>query len=883
MDRRRILVIGYYHRKNLGDDVFEHVLINYFQDRWSGSEYTFVTIDDLKTIDRDTTAVIFGGGDLVNDYFFRKIDSFISNKTCPWYAVSIGIPYPQLIQEGYLDRFDYIIHRNQEDKDVLTELYPGRSHWYPDLSSLLPKYHQNNKMIEFPRNRYNSKKIGISLARSIYNKTDPEAYNRMVNNLSKFLSGIATTTQRSPIPTCKSSERTQIPEYELYLLPFCTDEKDNHDDRLINKDVYERIMDYGELDNVHLLDEVIHMDRLVPIFNSFYMTICTRFHAHMFSLLTKTPVLSIYTTRKVENLIEEIGAQKYAYRMETHPTKYYPVDIDPQSLQDRFGLIIDEYDQYKEKMENLHGLYTRESNNLVTKLDNLLFYAPRYVLPDEIDKKALSAARQIANKLSIIWGSNENLIFDLLGTINNKLALIVNSEKNNNNRDMVDELIHGDGAILNYFSDGLENHKDHIIELISYELTGERNSDYHYGLSQKVFTSDYNLFESCKWILGHKYSLVNEDRLEFLDNNLYPLTDRRLNVKFINTNLFQGYHRSGWSFVLHHMEQLHNPKGVIFDSYLDKTFGWEYDFLSLSQVIPYRKPWIGVFHHTPNQEYTDNNLVTVFSKPNFIQSLNCCKGLIVLSKNNQQWIQSKLKELFVRVPVISLIHPTEFLDRNLLFDFDKFKQNPVKKIIQIGAWLRNSYAIYELDTPKELNGDEKYHKYALKGKGMDNYFVSDEDIGDIVGFIKNVACGRKERISGCLIQNKDVNKYLVGLIDNIESRHGSVTVLENISNEQYDELLRDNIVFINLVDAAAVNTILECIVRNTPILVNRLPATEEYLGKDYPLFYDSLDHANDLLTDIRNIKKAHKYLCRMPKDKFSIDYFLKSLVQSEVY
>ena len=109
---KKILVVGYYYRHNLGDDVFEHVLTKYFQNNWETYEYRFVTIDDLHKIPKNTALVIFGGGDLVNDYFIHKIDKFIKNKTCPWYAVSIGIPYPKLINDGYLDRFDYIIRQH---------------------------------------------------------------------------------------------------------------------------------------------------------------------------------------------------------------------------------------------------------------------------------------------------------------------------------------------------------------------------------------------------------------------------------------------------------------------------------------------------------------------------------------------------------------------------------------------------------------------------------------------------------------------------------------------------------------------------------------------------------------------------------------------------
>jgi hypothetical protein len=65
----------------------------------------------------------------------------------------------------------------------------------------------------------------------------------------------------------------------------------------------------------------------------------------------------------------------------------------------------------------------------------------------------------------------------------------------------------------------------------------------------------------------------------------------------------------------------------------------------------------------------------------------------------------------------------------------------------------------------------------------------------------------------------------------------SVAIIQKLSDPEYDTLLSKTVVFLNLVDAVAVNTVIECIIRRTPVILNRLPATEEYLGKGYPLFY----------------------------------------------
>ena len=110
----------------------------------------------------------------------------------------------------------------------------------------------------------------------------------------------------------------------------------------------------------------------------------------------------------------------------------------------------------------------------------------------------------------------------------------------------------------------------------------------------------------------------------------------------------------------------------------------------------------------------------------------------------------------------------------------------------------------------------------------------------------------------------------------------SVTILEHLPNNDYDHLLSENIVFLDLVDCSAANTIIECITRNTPIIINRHPAVEEYLGKDYPLFYDDIDDVNGLLT-IKNIRRGYHYLLRKNKDFLHVDYFIESLKSSSIY
>jgi hypothetical protein len=94
--------------------------------------------------------------------------------------------------------------------------------------------------------------------------------------------------------------------------------------------------------------------------------------------------------------------------------------------------------------------------------------------------------------------------------------------------------------------------------------------------------------------------------------------------------------------------------------------------------------------------------------------------------------------------------------------------------------------------------------------------------------------------------------------------------------EEYDNLLTNNLVFIDLFDASANNTVLECIVRNTPIIVNKIDGIIDYLGEDYPLYYNELSEVASLING-EKVLSAHEYLKKMDKTPFKIKTFLNKL------
>lgn len=100
---------------------------------------------------------------------------------------------------------------------------------------------------------------------------------------------------------------------------------------------------------------------------------------------------------------------------------------------------------------------------------------------------------------------------------------------------------------------------------------------------------------------------------------------------------------------------------------------------------------------------------------------------------------------------------------------------------------------------------------------------------------------------------------------------------EFLPQPEYEDMLCRKLLFTDFVDAAANNLVVECIVRNTPILVPWHAATVEYLGPDYPLFFCNAEEASWKASTDDLILKGSEYLAAIDKTKFDLDYFAQSL------
>lgn len=379
---------------------------------------------------------------------------------------------------------------------------------------------------------------------------------------------------------------------------------------------------------------------------------------------------------------------------------------------------------------------------------------------------------------------------------------------------------------------------------------------------------------------------------------------------------FEGIHRSGWSYAISAIESDESMKGhVTLDTYVDRTFH------TMQLSTPYTTPWVGIVHHTFDTTHSQANNEELLRNEVFMESLKTCEGLYVFTKSQKKRWDHELKNRELEIPVEVIVHPTELVPKG--FSLEKFRANEERSMIQIGAWLRDMYAIYKvppklmIETPTELL---PIKKKILQGPKMESYVCPDNfmdwferNVDQVwgysrygsssnteVGYLKDPsnqtlpksgrsATGHPPRVKndkgnkGYMCRDATKNKYVGDMIEYIKVLSGAVEKMNELSNDEYDEMLTKNLVMIRLVDASAVNTILECVVRRTPIIVNRLEAVEEILGEDYPMYYESI-YDIPALMKMDRIEETHNYMkTHLDKDKHSDKEFLKSIRNSKIY
>ncbi len=860
---KSVLVTGYFDRGNLGDEIFRDVWQYCFATLpgLRNMEVIFVTLDDVTVKQLESTAVIIlAGGDILNEYFLVNLKETIDKSSFSGevLAFSVGIPYMTVAVTSHLERFWMVSFRSKNDYNVFGEfLTPTRINYFADMSILLPR--TVVEPVEFAglqmyKKHQTRKNVGVFLARTIYTNDEDNRYSQIVQSIADALDEIV-----------EQKWGLEEAELEIFLIPFNTFSANHReDDRQINRDVQLKTR------NKHLIHNVTESfssaEMYVLFKTDFHVAIAMRYHANMMSLITGVPFLPMYTTKKVFDLVTDVGVSELSYRLPRDGTDK-PVEVDKDTLVTRFRNMYDNQAwlrvQYQRYVE---GFKVDEYLNLVE--ETLEAALPSHVVEPQKKKE-----------LMCLYGSrsrSRNAVFTPGQIVKKMLEYVLqhyfaDGESLDELTQMIvsKQLTFRKALIkLNVPRELFTSLADFLASLACYALTGVPYPAYHYGLSSKLLGETFDANAELTWLWEDFHSKRNNVnpggtyRTTFLAERRQKL----FNATYLGIEDFRGCHRSGWQFVLDHIIQFHSQESpLLFDNYVDRTFHWAHDLYSHLEIIPFQQPWCGFIHHTFDETFSPFNVLNLFRKKSFRDSLHHCVGLFTLSNDLAKKLVMLLRKRgYDNVPVKVFVHPTE--GSRDLFSFERFCQNPDRMIVQIGGWMRDTYAIHRLHPTRATGNRTVLGKAALQGKNMENYFKPNDlklltSDGSVYDFCNPPNLGKQ-------------NKFVAGLLSALHSDWNSVRVLPTMNNQEYDQLLTNNVVFAKLVDASAVNTVIECIVRNTPILVNKHPAVEELLGIDYPFYYEDLTEAAMKCNDLDLLRASHEYLIQLDKNRFSIDHFL---------
>ena len=956
--KKRVLVLGYYEHCNIGDECFRVALSNLAP---SGYNFIFRSIDDpVINWDTDTLnydAVIVAGGDLINSYFMERVKPALRRSMLPCYALSVGIPYPSTDDLSYLHLFDHVVMR---DKGVAFRMAneligSGNVSYLPDITWTLmnqpslsahmyrynagsyapPEGSSDMYVIEESRKRVclsqtetsvatgtdaataiatatataRSVSIGISLAQPYFynNKNAVE----MVADLSEtFLEYDSACRKRrmNAVFTFHAFNTNSGIECESDLV--CTQNVIRHMQKT-RPGVTCVIKEWDIKGDDSHLDASRVIQQCMDCIQRHTVMICMRYHALLFSMMTNTPFIALFTTSKIESLLD----------MADHATNTVQYSGNASSIINAHW-----YSREPLAWQYIGGI------GIKLKVDDQFMptFIPRQTLRAAINAilvitvrgKVVQPYTSLCNMASVRteWA---DMIRNLLTKLKRRHVPVHHAIATtyyfcNQDHEFVKRSI----ALLPYgYAHGKKMANPDAVRIarnICFALTRRLNSEYEHGMQRHFMEGTFDPYEAPLWVRNDM-----AEKMKLLDNQkdasvcyppVYGKYKRVIMLNHVQQDEMANVHRSGWAYAVGGLQNLDvyansthmdsnefrcggsgfyssdHDSAVLVDTCVERTFFWAKEQYCAVHLLPYKKKWIGFIHHTFAENYSEHNLYTLFRDTCFQQSLQHCNALVVFSHwlrdaiytyNVNGAFQSDHKPL--QLPMIAVLsHPTEIVKNT--FTLANFVANKDKLLVNVGAWLRNPYTIYNLQLPIPVENGEvlKIRKCSLKGNSMENYFPCEDFEEAVMGFIsrETEAEGEERDPSKNRICTCKENKFHLGAFYSVHDALKSVEVIECLDNDKYDTLLSRNIVFLHFdSDPSACNTLIECIVRGTPVLVNRNTGTEEILGKNYPGFYSCLHEAGYIATNLARIHVIHDYLTNMHaenKQKYQIEHFVTS-------
>ena len=310
--------------------------------------------------------------------------------------------------------------------------------------------------------------------------------------------------------------------------------------------------------------------------------------------------------------------------------------------------------------------------------------------------------------------------------------------------------------------------------------------------------------------------------LELLANKLFSHIsfEKNKKINFV-PSMWVSFPDQGWGYVEKIMKEwFHNESSKnFFFSSVEDAF------LISMQNDQIMDSWSGFTHNVPHKkEYQEKKQLFLdkFISSGVIENNPNCKMLMSLYDEGKEFLTKKLS-----IPIGRIDYP--ICPPEKLFNFDILRKIDDIKVVFSGSFMRNFQNFSDLNLP---NGFKKFFlKAPPKGIKLDE----------------------------------------------------SCSIIQELNREKYEELITNSLLYLNMIYAAGTTVVLESISRCIPIILNRLPAFEDYLGKNYPLFYESKEQAEALFCNRETLKSGFEYLCDLNKRNLFPETFLRSLSKTSYF
>lgn len=257
----RVLVLGFYDECNLGDDAFKDTL----------AQILFLFTCEFRSATRllpsydSYSAIVFGGGNLLEEFFIGNLREIRKLTSIPIYGFGVEMQYDSYLSTGFTSLFEHIFTRNKKNclrfKQIMGDQYAS---YVPDIV-----FGNNDRLIK--KSPPVTTKIGVFLATPMMTN---EAYVEQVIQALQYASSIGEVTLVSFNTSNNSESDLKISSYMHNIFPD------------------------SKLDTaVYTCHEMLNRMR------DFTILICSRFHSHVLAMIAGIPFVSISCTSKVENLL----------------------------------------------------------------------------------------------------------------------------------------------------------------------------------------------------------------------------------------------------------------------------------------------------------------------------------------------------------------------------------------------------------------------------------------------------------------------------------------------------------------------------------------------------------------------------------------------------